>query len=71
MTRTIELASGALRAAIVPDLGGCVAGLWLGGLIDTHFNTKPWIAIGGIVVGTIVGFYNLIRLLNRYSNNND
>lgn len=32
MTRTIELASGALRAAIVPDLGGCVAGLWLGDL---------------------------------------
>lgn len=29
MTRTIELASGGLRATIVPDLGGCVAGLWL------------------------------------------
>ncbi|MBX7148542.1 AtpZ/AtpI family protein [bacterium] len=46
-----------------------VAGLWLGGLADTHFNTKPWIAIAGIVTGAVVGFYNLVRLLNRYSNN--
>ena len=28
----IELRSGALRCELVPDLGGCIAGLWLGEL---------------------------------------
>ena len=28
MTSAIELQAGALRLALRPDLGGCVAGLW-------------------------------------------
>jgi aldose 1-epimerase len=32
MSDTIELASGALRCAIKPALGGCLAGLWLDGV---------------------------------------
>jgi len=31
-THSIELRAGELRLALRPDLGGCIAGLWLGGL---------------------------------------
>jgi len=33
MTEPITLSSASLRCEIKPDLGGCIAGLWLGALL--------------------------------------
>ena len=41
-------------------IGGLLAGSWL----DKKIGTGPWLTIAGIVIGSIGGFYNLIRILN-------
>lgn len=41
-------------------IGGLLAGSWL----DKKFGTGPWFTLIGIVIGSIGGFYNLIRILN-------
>ena len=40
-----------------------VGGLLLGHWVDGKWGTSPWLALAGLVVGSIGGFYNLIRLL--------
>ena len=39
-----------------------VAGIYFGGLADKKLGTSPWLTLVGLVLGTIGGFYNLIRL---------
>ena len=47
-----------LAATVV---GGLMAGAWIDKKVGLHL---PWFTIGGIVIGSIGGFYNLIRILN-------
>lgn len=51
-------------AFIVP--AGVVAGLILGGLIDKGLHTH-WVYIAGVIVGAIVGFIQLVRMLTSVS----
>jgi hypothetical protein len=60
MTRTIELASGGLRATIVPDLGGCVAGLWLEDL-----PVLRSVRLEGLTSVRQAGSYPLVPYSNR------
>jgi F0F1-type ATP synthase assembly protein I len=39
----------------------------LGLLLDKWFQLGPWFAVGGIVLGTIVGFYQFFRIISRLS----
>lgn len=39
-----------------------IGGLLLGHWLDTRWSTTPWLTLTGLVVGSIGGFYNLIRL---------
>lgn len=41
-------------------IGGLLAGSWL----DKKLGTLPWLTLTGIILGSIGGFYNLIRILN-------
>ncbi|PIR21329.1 MAG: hypothetical protein COV45_00870 [Deltaproteobacteria bacterium CG11_big_fil_rev_8_21_14_0_20_47_16] len=38
---------------------GVLAGRWL----DARWGTMPWLTIGGMLLGSVAGFWNLIRLL--------
>lgn len=38
---------------------GFYAGFWL----DKKFATQPWISVAGVVVGSALGFYSLVRLV--------
>ena len=40
-----------------------VAGLLIGNYLDGRWGTAPWLAMGGLFLGTVGGFYNLIRIL--------
>jgi F0F1-type ATP synthase assembly protein I len=51
-------------AFIVP--GAVVAGLILGALIDKWLNTH-WVYIAGVIVGAVLGFVQLIRMLTSVS----
>lgn len=45
-----------LAATVV---GGLLVGLWL----DKKFNLSPWLTVAGMFVGSVGGFYNMIRVL--------
>ncbi len=46
-------------------VGGIIAGLLLGYLVDRFFKTEPWGLIGGFFFGTIAGFRNAYREMER------
>ena len=53
--------SGPVAAASYSLTGGI---LLLGGLgywADAHFGTGPWLLLGGLLAGIVVGFYELIK----------
>ena len=39
--------------------------LGLGWVLDRWLGTAPWLLIAGIVLGSIVGFYQFIRLTSK------
>lgn len=39
-----------------------VGGLLLGHWLDGKFGTDPWLTLAGLVIGSIGGFYNFIRI---------
>ena len=45
---------------------GMAIGFFLGILLDNYLQTKPLMLIIFIVLGTIVGFYNMYRTLKKY-----
>jgi ATP synthase protein I len=46
-------------------VGGTLAGLWL----DGKLGTRPWLMIGGLLLGVVVAFYGLYRMLKPLMNN--
>ena len=38
-------------------------GLLLGHYLDKRWDTQPWLALIGITLGSVGGFYNLVRIL--------
>jgi ATP synthase protein I len=40
-----------------------VGGLLLGHYLDGRFQTHPWLAMTGLLLGSVGGFYNLIKIL--------
>ena len=42
--------------------------LGLGWLLDNYFGTSPWLIITGILLGSVAGFYQFIRIMSRNNN---
>jgi F0F1-type ATP synthase assembly protein I len=62
-TRKSALAYGAVFSIIVSIL----TFLLIGWLLDKWLKTDPWLVVTGIILGTAVGFFQLIRVLSRLS----
>jgi len=41
-----------------------VGGLFLGHYADKYFGTYPWLTVTGLALGTIGGFFNMVKILN-------
>jgi len=41
-----------------------VAGLMFGNYLDKRLGTLPWLTVVGLIIGSVGGFYNLIRIVN-------
>jgi len=39
--------------------------LALGWLLDRWLGTKPWLMVAGILLGSVAGFYQFIRLTSK------
>jgi F0F1-type ATP synthase assembly protein I len=59
--------SGIVYGAVFSLVTAIVAFLLVGWLLDRWLKTGPWLLVGGIVVGAIVGFYQFIRMMSRVS----
>jgi ATP synthase protein I len=57
------LAYGIYGAVGFQLAGAVIGGLLLGNWLDQKFATAPWLALAGLMLGSVGGFYNLIRLL--------
>ena len=42
-------------------------GLFFGYMLDKLFKTGPWLLLTFLILGTISGFYSLIRGLSKYT----
>jgi F0F1-type ATP synthase assembly protein I len=59
--------SAIVYGAVFAILISIISFLLVGWGLDKLFKTAPWMLVGGIVLGTIVGFIQFIRLISRAS----
>jgi len=57
--------SGIAYGAAIMLFSSVIGCCGLGWLLDRAFGTKPWLLVGGIVLGAIAGFYQFIRLTSK------
>ncbi|HEY0545358.1 MAG TPA: AtpZ/AtpI family protein [Pyrinomonadaceae bacterium] len=59
--------SAIVYGAVFSILVSIVSFLIVGWALDRWLKTGPWLLVGGIVLGTIIGFIQFIRLISRVS----
>jgi len=63
----ISRKSGLAYAAAFSLFAAVIAGLGLGWLLDRWLGTRPWLLVTGLVLGAAAGFYELIRISSKLS----
>jgi len=63
----INRKSAVVYGAITSLVISIISFLLLGWALDRWLKTGPWILVGGIILGTIVGFVQFIRSMSRIS----
>lgn len=61
----INRKSAVVYGAITSLVISIISFLLLGWALDRWLKTGPWILVGGIILGTIVGFVQFIRAMSR------
>jgi ATP synthase protein I len=59
--------SGLVYAAVTSLVVAIIALLAAGWALDRWLGTTPWMLVGGIVIGSAVGFYQFIRIISKIS----
>jgi ATP synthase protein I len=59
--------SGIAYGAVFSLAAAIVVCLFVGWLLDRWLKTGPWLLVAGIVLGTIVGFFQFVRMMSRVS----
>lgn len=63
--------SGLAYAAGITLIGSIVVMLIIGWFIDRLAGTSPWGIVGGIILGSVIGFYQFFRLTSQILKNNE
>lgn len=63
-TETIRKSGLAYSAGVVLA-GSIIFLLIIGWVLDSFLGTAPWFLVGGIVLGSIIGFYQFFRLTSK------
>ena len=59
--------SGVVYGAVLSLAMSIVSCLLVGWALDRWLGTSPWLIVAGIVLGSVVGFMQFIRLMSRVS----
>lgn len=63
-----EARKGALAyAAAISLFAAVLVFLGLGWLLDRWLGTSPWLLVVGIVLGSVVGLYEFVRITSKLS----
>lgn len=57
--------SGMAYEAVFGFVASIVGRPKMGGFLDTYFGTARLLLVGGVIFGTIAGFYQFYRLISR------
>lgn len=57
--------SGMVYAAVFAIITSVVVFLCIGWALDRWLGTGPWLLVTGIILGSVAGFYEFIRLISR------
>lgn len=61
--------SGLAYSAAVALIGSVVFLLLIGWVLDSFLGTSPWCLVGGIVLGSAIGFYQFFKLTSQILKN--
>jgi ATP synthase protein I len=59
--------SSVVYGAVLSLAFSIVSGLLVGWALDRWLGTSPWLIVAGIVLGSVAGFMQFIRLMSRVS----
>jgi F0F1-type ATP synthase assembly protein I len=57
--------SGSVMAASYTLVGGILVLGGIGYAVDRWRGTSPWFLLGGLILGIVVGFYELVKTVYR------
>lgn len=61
--------SGLAYAAAITLVGAVVFMLVIGWFVDLLIGSSPWGVVGGIILGSVIGFYQFFRLTSQIHKN--
>ncbi|HZH90151.1 MAG TPA: AtpZ/AtpI family protein [Pyrinomonadaceae bacterium] len=65
--QNINSKSSVVYGAVLSLALSIVSCLLVGWALDRWLGTSPWLIVAGILVGTVAGFMQFIRLMSRIS----
>jgi ATP synthase protein I len=63
--------SGLAYAAGITLVGAIVVMLFIGWGVDSFLGSSPWGIVSGIILGSVIGFYQFFRLTSQILKNKD
>lgn len=64
---TVTRKSGLIYGAITSLVVSIIVMLGIGWALDRWLGIGPWGVVGGILLGSVVGFYQFIRIIGKIS----
>jgi len=65
--QNVNSKSSVVYGAVLSLAFSIVSGLVVGWALDRWLGTSPWLIVAGIVLGSVAGFMQFIRLMSRIS----
>jgi F0F1-type ATP synthase assembly protein I len=61
--------SGLAYSAAAALVGSVVFLLLIGWVLDSFLGTSPWCLVGGIIIGSVLGFYQFFKITSQILKN--